>query len=129
MSNQRKTKESNLDKEYREMLFQYSFGDIKESKNTRVPKYEFACPFCSDQRKSYNKKAKCSALFWVETRGYFKFQCFNHGSIKCSSVVEFPKFLEKYNPELFREYQIKRFHEGTTGGRWNCPHPPGVEKF
>jgi hypothetical protein len=126
MNNQRKTKESNLDKEYREMLFQYSFGDIKESNNTRVPKYEFACPFCSDQRKSYKKKAKCSAMFWVETRGCFKFHCFNHGSTKCSSVVEFPKFLENYNPELFREYQIKRFHEGTTGGRWNCPHPPGI---
>jgi hypothetical protein len=43
--------------------------------------------------------------------------------------VEFPKFLEKLNPELFREYQMKRFHEGTTGGRWNCPHPPGIQEF
>jgi hypothetical protein len=61
MSNQRKTKESNLDKQYREMLFQYSLGDIKESRNTRVPKYEFACPFCSEHRKNYKKNSKCSA--------------------------------------------------------------------
>ena len=129
MSNQRKTKESNLDKQYREMLFQYSLGDIKESRNTRVLKYEFTCPFCSEHRKSYKKNLKCSALFWVETRGCFKFQCFNHGSNQCSSVVEFPKFLEKINPELFREYQMKRFHEGTTGGRWNCSHPPEIERL
>lgn len=129
MSNQKKTKESNIDKEYREMVFKFSLVDIKESKNTRVQKYEFPCPFCSAHRKSYKKNSRCAALFWVETRGCFKFQCFNHGSVQCSYPVEFPKFLEKLNPELFREYQMKRFHEGTTGGRWNCPHPPGIQEF
>jgi len=30
------------------------------------------------------------------------------------------------NPGLFREYQWERFHAGTTGGRWNCAHPPEI---
>ena len=126
MSNQRNCKESNIDKKYRDLLFQFSLGDIKETKKTRVPKYEFACPFCSADRKGSKKNSKCSALFWVENRGCFKFQCFNAGSYECKYPMEFPKFLERYNPALFREYQWERFHAGTTGGRWNCPHPPEV---
>jgi len=126
MNNQRNRKESNIDKKYRELLFQFSFGDIKETKNTRVPKYEFACPFCSANRKGSKKNSKCSALFWVENRGCFKFQCFNAGSYECKFPMAFPKFLERFNPALFREYQWERFHAGTTGGRWNCPHPPEV---
>lgn len=40
--------------------------------------------------------------------------------------MEFPRFLECLNTELFRAYQRERFHAGTTGGRWNCPDPPEV---
>jgi hypothetical protein len=126
MSNHRNTKESNIDKKYRDLLFQYSLGDIKQSKNTRVAKYEFLCPFCSSHRKGSKKNSKCSALFWVENRGCFRFQCFNAGSPLCSYSMEFPGFLERINPGLFREYQWERFHAGTTGGRWNCPHPPEI---
>jgi hypothetical protein len=118
-------KESNLDKKYREMLVP-SLGDIKESRSTRAVKYEFACPFCSAQRKGAKKNSKCSALFWVEARGCFRFRCFNGGSVVCSDVLEFPAFLKQLKPSLFREYQLERFHEGTTGDRWNCADPDGV---
>ena len=124
--NLRNTKESNIDKKYRELIFQYSLEDIKEAKNTRVQKFEFPCPFCSAGRKGGKKKARCSALFWVESRGCFRFGCFNAGSNDCNSSKEFPQFLERLTPGLFREYQLERFNAGTTGGRWNCPHPPGV---
>jgi hypothetical protein len=50
--NSRDTKESNIYKKYRELIFQYSLEDIKEQKNTRVPRDEFLCPFCSAGRKS-----------------------------------------------------------------------------
>ena len=119
----RNTKESNIDKKYRELLFLYSLGDIKESKNTRVPKFEFLCPFCSAHRKSSKKNSKCSALFWVENRGCYRFGCFNAGSYECKYDIEFPGFLERLNPGLFREYQLERFHAGMTGGRWNCRSP------
>jgi hypothetical protein len=124
--NSRNTKESNIDKKYREIIFQYSIEDIKESKNTRVTKFEFPCPFCSADRKVSKKKARCSALFWVENRGCFRFQCFNAGSYECKVTVEFPMFLERFNSALFRQYQWERFHAGTTGGRWNCAHPPEI---
>ncbi len=127
MVNQRKRNESNIDKKYRELLFQYSLAEIKETKNTRVTKYQFPCPFCSAHRKGAKKTSKCSALFWVEPRGCFRFQCFNAGSSLCSGGIEFPQFLERLNPGLFREYQRERFHEGTTGGRWNCGTPYGYE--
>lgn len=120
---QRKTKESNIDKKYRELLFQYSLDNPKQSLNTRVLKYEFPCPFCSAHKKNGKKNSKCSALFWVEPRGCFKFQCLYAGSYECKYPMEFPKFLERLNPALFREYQKERFHAGTTGGRWNCPSP------
>ena len=122
----RNTKESVVDCKYRELLFRYSLGDIKESKNTRVLKYEFPCPFCSSHRKGSKKNSKCSALFWVENRGCFRFQCFNGGSYDCAYPIEFPTFLEKLNPGLFREYQKERYHLVTTGGRWNCRSPDGV---
>ena len=126
MTNSRSTKESNTDKKYRELIFQYSLGDIKESKNARVAKYEFTCPFCSAHRKGSRRNSKCSALFLVENRGCFRFQCFNAGSYECKYPMEFPQFLERLNLGLFREYQSERFNAGTTGGRWNCPHPPDV---
>jgi hypothetical protein len=122
-----KRKESNIDKRYRDLLFQFSLVDIKEAKNTRVQKYEFPCPFCSAHRKTSNRKSRCSALFWKDTRGCFGFQCFNNGSYECKHPMEFPQFLERLNPALFREYQKEKFHEGTTGGRWNCPHPAEVQ--
>ena len=115
--NLRNAKESNIDKKYRELIFQYSLEDIKESKNTRVPKFEFLCPFCSADSKGGKKKARCSALFWVESRGCFRFGCKNNGSYECGFLMEFPGFLERTNPGLFREYQLERFHAGTTGGR------------
>ena len=124
--NSRNTKESNIDKKYREIIFQYSIEDIKVSKNTRVLKYEFPCPFCSAGRKGSKKKARCSALFWVENRGCFRFQCFNAGSGDCKASMEFPMFLERLNSALFRQYQWERYHSGTTGGRWNCAHPPEI---
>ena len=124
--NLRNIKESNIDKKYRELIFQYSIEDIKQSKNIKVTKYEFPCPFCSSHRKVSNKNSKCSALFLVENRGCFAFQCLNAGHYHCKSKVEFPGFLKRMNPGLFREYQWERYHAGTTGGRWNCPHPPEV---
>jgi len=126
MRNHKRIQENSIDSKYRKLVFQYYLGDIKESKNSRVLKYEFSCPFCSSHRKGSKKNAKCSALFWVEYRGCFKFQCFNAGSSQCKYAKEFPKFLEALNPALFREYQLERYHAGTTGGRWNCPHPPEV---
>ena len=121
--NLRNIKESSIDKKYRGLIIQYSLEDIKEAKNTRVAKYEFLCPFYSAGRKGGNKKARCSALFWVESRGCFRFSCMNAGSYECAFPVEFPQFLERLNPGLFREYQWERFHAGTTGGRWNCGSP------
>ena len=128
MSIQRRKGETDIDREYREILFQYSLDGVVRSTISKVPKYEFPCPFCSQFRKKESKKrARCAGLIWIEPRNCFRFQCFNQGSYDCRYSLEFPKFLEKLNPGLYREYQLKRFHAGSTGGRWNCPHPPGVE--
>jgi hypothetical protein len=127
MNTFRNTKECAIDQKYRELVFAYSLDEVRQPVNARVMLYEFACPFCSAHRKGSKKKSRCSALFWVENRGCFKFQCFNAGSYECKYPMEFPKFLERLNPGLFREYQWERFHAGTTGGRWHCPqHPPEV---
>ena len=130
MNYQRRRGETDIDQEYRELLFQFTLEDVIKANNTIAPKYSFACPFCSQfRKKEWKKKAKCSALFWVEPRNCFRFQCKNNGSYQCQSTMEFPEFLRRLNPGLFREYQMKRFHAGTTGGRWNCPHPPAIEEL
>ena len=127
MSNQRRKGETDIDRKYRELVFRfYLQGDIKTSCNG-ILKHEFACPFCSEFRKNASKKrAKCSSLYWVDPRNCYRFSCKND---TCEYKAEFPGFLEKLDPGLFREYQKERYHAGTTGGRWNCPHPPGVEEM
>ena len=67
-----------------------------------------------------------SILLDRNTRGPPMSSALTGGSTVCFSPPEFPGFLEQLNPGLFREYQWERFHAGTTGGRWNCPHPPEV---
>jgi hypothetical protein len=42
--NSRKTKESNIDKKYREIVFQYSIEDIKESKTPEFLSMSFPVP-------------------------------------------------------------------------------------
>ena len=129
MHNQRRRGETEIDKEYRELLFQFTLEGVVRSNSSRVPKYDMPCPFCSQSRsKEFKKKSRCSALFWVDTRNCFRFRCFNKGC-QCEIAIEFPEFLRRLNPGLFREYQMKRYHAGTTGGRWNCPHPPAIEEL
>ena len=130
MYHQRRRGETDIDKEYRELLFQFMIPGVVKSNSSRVPKYDMPCPFCSQSRsKEFKKKSRCSALFWVDTRNCFRFRCKNNGSDQCKSESEFPEFLRRLNPGLFREYQMKRYHSGTTGGRWNCPHPPAIEEL
>ena len=129
MNNQRNTQESNIDKKYREILFRYTLTDAVRIQNARVQAFSMSCPFCSENRKPYNKKARCGVLLWDTKVGCYLFSCKNMGAYDCKFSMQFPKFLEKSSPPLFREYQIERFHAGTTGGRWNCPDPPSVEKF
>jgi len=115
--NSKNKKESNIDKKYRELLFQYSLGEIAEATNTRVVKYEFLCPFCSTQRKDNKKHSKCSALFWLEKRGCFMFQCFNNETNECQYPMVFSKFLERLNSSLFRNYQKEQLNSFKTGER------------
>lgn len=49
------------------------------------------------------EELKCSALLWIEPSECFKFQCLNAGSYECKYPIEFPKFLERFNPRLFRK--------------------------
>jgi len=118
--NTRVATESNIDRRYREVLFESLLSHVQCSKGPRGIKYAFPCPFCSANRKGSKKTARRAALIWIAPKGCFRFQCFNKGIVMCSEKLEFPQFLEQLDPGLFREYQRERFHAGTTGGRWNC---------
>ena len=108
-------------------LREHLYGAVKGT-FAGEPKFSFPCPFCSHLRKKdYKKTARCAGLYWVEKRGCYRFGCRNRGSVICRDTLEYPRFLQELDKNLFREYQLERFHEGTTGGRWNCPHPPGIE--
>ena len=67
--NLRNTRESNIDKKYRELIFQYSLEDIKESKNTRVPKFDFLCPSALLEGKVVIKKQGALHCFGWRAEG------------------------------------------------------------
>lgn len=123
----RKTDISLIDAKYLGIVLREYLSDHLQSAFAERPKFSFPCPFCSEFRKKESKKkSRVASLYWVDSRGCYRFGCFNHGDPRCIDKHEFPQFLELLNKDLFRRYQLERFHEGTTGGRWNCPHPPGV---
>lgn len=64
--------------------------------------YNFSCPFCGDSKK---KKTKARGYLYVKGNNFF-FKCFN-----CNYGTTFPKFLEKIDYELYKDFQMKMFFE------------------
>ena len=86
--------------------------------------YEFPCPFCSAiQTKERKRKKRCAMLIPHKESFTYTFNCLRKGSIDCESPRSFPNFLSMHNPSLFKQYQMERFHAGTTGKGHNCSTP------
>jgi hypothetical protein len=76
--------------------------------------YEFPCPFCSvNQKKEYKKRSRCAALLPHPESFSYTFHCCRKQSEDCASAMSFPNFLKRYNPDLYRKYNLERERNGT----------------
>lgn len=116
--------ESNIDRKYRELLFRYYFFNpvLKQSSSKVI--WESPCPFCSHRRpqgRKQNKKTGC--LYWNEGWNSWTYSCQWNDCQYKNRGISFPYLIKALNEELFREYQLERYHAGTTGWQTNCPNP------
>jgi len=118
-------KESIIDAKYRELFAEFSFVRTDGETIPGKPRYIFNCPFECKQK---NPKSGYSNLLWNSLSSCYVLECGNGEASSCvNDLVEFPEFLSRLNPAIFRQYQWERFHEGTTGDGWNCSHPTEVQ--
>jgi hypothetical protein len=86
--------------------------------------YAFPCPFCQfrcDKESSRNRRV---AYLIPHAESYsWTFYCHRHKTDECQTSRSFPNFLAMYNPELYRQYQMERYHSGTTGKGHNIKNP------
>jgi|TARA_R100001443_G_scaffold7644_2_gene16986 hypothetical protein len=99
-------------------------SEVREKRIKGLIAYEFPCPFCSYlQTKDRHKRKRCSMLLPHKESFTYTFNCLRKGSNECESPRSFPNFLSMHNPSLFKQYQMERFHAGTTGKGHNCSTP------
>lgn len=114
--------ESLIDREYRLNLFQFYIQDALEAARGR--KWLFPCPFCSPlARTDAKKRHRKAALLWNSVQHSWVFSCARQGHCECQRSKSFPRLIQALNQDLFRRYQLDRYHSGTTGKGHNCPHP------
>lgn len=76
-------------------------------KKTRDGVYNCRCPICGDSRKS---KTKARGYFFERKNTLF-YDCKNCGA---KGKRSFSRFLEWFDPELYKEYKVEMFKEKTT---------------
>ena len=119
--------ESLIDTKYRKLFEEFSFVRIDGETISGKPRYVFNCPFGCKEK---NGQPLCCSLLWNSSSSCYVLECSNEEANSCViSLVEFPEFLRRLNPRIFRQYQWERFHEGTTGDGWNCSHPSEVQEI
>ena len=99
-------------------------GEVTTKTIKGLTAYEFPCPFCGYlQEKDRNKRKRCAMLIPHKESFGYTFNCLRKRSEECRSSRSFPNFLAMFNPKLFDQYQIERFHAGTTGKGHNIASP------
>ena len=65
--------------------------------------WNFRCPICGDSKKNKNK----ARGFIFQLKGKLLYKCHN-----CQVSIPFDRFLEKMDPELYREFRMEAFEQG-----------------
>ena len=112
-------KMANLTDEYLEKVlgtFKREHVDV-DRQGSRIIKIRVACPICGPGQKKAWKKSKKCAVFMPSTK------CAHDWVFRCcrctKESINFPNYLKKQHPKLFREYHLKRDQEGSTGKGFN----------
>ena len=91
---------------------------LKLFKKTGKGLYNCRCPYCGDSKKS-NSKAR--GYFYTKDNNMF-FDCKN-----CGKGTTFSKFLEWFDPELYKEYVMEMFQDRSTTRRKRKPKTPKMK--
>ena len=92
-----------------DIIQQLSLGGVVSHKSG----WKFQCPFCSDLYKESKKKEKCAVLLPVDNSkgNAFMFHCQRgifSGKGDCNHSMSFSKFLQKHNPDLYKQYLVEK---------------------
>tara|TARA_Y100001978_G_C23361753_1_gene276841 strand:+ start:78 stop:458 length:381 start_codon:yes stop_codon:yes gene_type:complete len=86
--------------------------------------YAFPCPFCQFMcEKDSSRNKRCAYLIPHKESFSYTFMCHRHKTPECQTSRSFSNFLAMYNPDLYKKYQMERFHAGTTGKGHNLKNP------
>ena len=117
--------ESSIDRKYREDLFRYYFDNPVLKQSTSKTIWESPCPFCSHRRPTESKRRKKTGhLCWNPKSFSWIYGC--HWDDCHHNGVSFPNLIKELNEDLYRRYQLERYHAGKTGYQTNCPNPAEV---
>lgn len=89
-------------------------GLLENFSSKRDGLYNFRCPYCGDSQK--NKKKSRGFLYQIKSDTAYK--CHN-----CGKGTTFTKFLKDINSNLYSEYIMERYKQGTTGKGSQTPDP------
>lgn len=80
--------------------------------------WNFSCPYCGDSQK--NRKKARGFIYRIKADLFYK--CHN-----CAVSTTIPKLIEHVDSELYKEYVLERYQEGTNGtpyrGAYKTPTP------
>ena len=120
-----------------EKYLQMILPTLAVNNNQRVEKtlvkglhgYAFPCPFCQfrcDKESSRNRRV--AYLLPHKESFSWTFYCHRHGTPECQTSRSFSNFLAMYNPDLYKQYQMEKYHSGTTGKGHNTANPKLFKK-
>ena len=102
---------------------------VKRMKVNGLIRYGFPCPFCQMVCETESARNKRVAYLLPHKESFsWTFYCHRRKTPQCLTSRSFSNFLELYNPSLFKEYQMEKYHSGTTGKGHNTADPKVVKK-
>ena len=76
--------------------------------------YNFRCPYCGDSKKNKNR----ARGYFFQKKGSYIYKCHN-----CGVGRTLPNFLKDQDPQLYGEYVLEAYREGSTGKGTSIPLP------
>ena len=76
--------------------------------------FNFRCPYCGDSKKNKNR----ARGYFFQKKGSYIYKCHN-----CGVGRTLPNFLKDQDPQLYGEYVLEAYREGSTGKGTSIPLP------
>jgi len=104
-----------------------TMANVKPYKTSSGYGWRFACPQCGLTENGFKKQKRCASLYYSEYSKKWFAKCY-----RCKVFdYDLTGFIKYVSPRWFKEYQMQRFENGTTGKGFDVPHPdfiPAMQK-